>query len=254
MKIKILLALFLLFFNSMVQAAITQVQYKHQYGATSGVGYAFNSNNSAGSLLVLSVSTGISTTFYSVTDTAGNTWSSLPFHHFNTNKAIQIFYVLNANAGPNTVTVTSDGNDMGFTMVEYSSSGLPWTVDSGLTNGKFFDGVTGGGAGTTQQYSGTYSTSGANDLIFVGQADENITQGSHTPTAGFTEIQWDNGHVDAQEEWLGAPAQTNNNSGWDVGTSTNTWAIYLAAFTAVPLNHSNLIRGVSKISGVSLIN
>jgi hypothetical protein len=139
---------------------------------------------------------------------------------------------LSAAAGTPIITVTATGNvvDIGFTASEYSSSGDTWSVDSALSNGSVFDDK--GLGGTTSARTNAWSTAGANDLILMAYMDEATTQATHTPTTSFSEVQWDNGHVDGQAEWLGAGAQTSVTSGWNIATSCNTWALYVAAFTA----------------------
>lgn len=110
------------------------------------------------------------------------------------------------------------------------SGGGTWGLDGGLPSGSSFDGST--IAATTSWRTNAWSTTGTNDYIFMGAGDEANTQGTHTPTGSFSEIQWDNGHVDGQAEWITTSAQTSIQSGWDVATSVATWGLYVAAFTA----------------------
>lgn len=219
--------------------AITRVQFKHQYLASSGTGYAFTSNNTAGNLLVLYVSSswnGGAAQDFTVSDTAGNTWVKFNPKLFKASTGeIQVFYVLSCIGGANTVTVTQPANsagDMGWTAIEYNASGgATWAVDATLTAGSSFDGST--VAGTTSFRTNAWSTAGGTNVILMGLADEQNTQATHTTVpANFSEINFDNTHVDAQAEWLDATAQTNVQSGWDVATSCDTYGLYVVAFTA----------------------
>lgn len=218
--------------------SVTRVQFVHQYPATSGGSGGegnFPSNNTAGNLIVVKVSAGRggAVTNFNVSDTLGNVYSSLPFLQFNGSKAIQIFYVLSCLGGANRISVSFNisAGDLGWTAVEYSNGiSATWLLDSNLPNGSSFD----GSSISNTPLARTNSWNVSAGVLFMGYADENTTQASHTPQpANFNEIQWDNGHIDGDADWLNSGQQTGIVSGWDLATSCNTWALYVASFTTV---------------------
>lgn len=216
-----------------ISAAQTAV---HIYLYGSGGNIVYGSNTTAGNLLFCKASSSDATALTVTSpDSAGNTWSSFTGRTAQSGGVgMRIFYVLSAVGGADTVHING-GSDMGVTCFEYNASGgATWSVDSSLSSGSFFDGST--VSATTNIRTSAWSTAGADDLIYMQYADETNTQATHTTVpANFTEIQWDNGHVDADAVWVDAAAQTSLQSGWDVASSVSTYGLYVVAFTATPL-------------------
>lgn len=186
----------------------------------------------AGNLIVCGVSTG-NNGAVALADSINTSYSHLTQLIFDTNFSVDIFYFLASASGADNVTITSAAGDMSLRCAEYhDSAGGAWTFDNSIS-------VNGASIGATASpRTGNFTTTGSNDVWYMYFADETATWSGACatfpcPTGSFTNIQWDNGHIDAEAEWLGATAQTNLSSGWTASSSASThWAIYLAAFTA----------------------
>jgi hypothetical protein len=95
---------------------------------------SYDSNNTAGNLLVCQIGFGSSGTFSSLIDSAGNTWVRIGgIHSLPDGNSTGLFYVASCKAGPNTVAVTLTGsvaiNFLGIS--EYSpGTGFVSSLDS----------------------------------------------------------------------------------------------------------------------------
>ena len=206
-------------------ASMSRVQFLHQYPATSGTGYAFGSNNTAGNLLI-AVASASGTTSFTFSDSLGNSWTHLTA--MTSPLTINIAYVLNAKGGANSVTLTSAGSDLGFTVVEVNATGgATWAIDSSLTSGS-----TTAGTSTNSPRSNNYSTAGSDDYIFMAWGDENADMTITSETQSFTLINHEVNHADAQFQWLDAGPQTSISSGFNGSTTDDQWGLYIVAFTA----------------------
>src|SRR5690349_1181459 len=115
-----------------LHAAIARVQFKHVYVATSGVGVAFDSNNTLHNFIIVWASGhdgGVAVTC-SISDSQGNTYNPLtpqdnPFNAVSTCG----WYATDIKAGPNTVAVTWSAGDLGWTAIEYSGVALTGALD-----------------------------------------------------------------------------------------------------------------------------
>lgn len=208
--------------------AITRVNTLHQYTAASGTPYSLGTVT-AGNLIVCGVSSGNNGSV-SISDTVnGGGYTQLPQLIFDTNFSLDVFYILSTAGGSNSVTITTSNSDNGLSCAEYSGNG-PWSLDTSTS-------VAGNTqAATASPRAPAVTTSGSNDVFYMYFADETAgwtgsCGGSPCPTGSFSNINWDNTHIDAQAEWLNAPAQTNLSAGWDATSAASThWAIYIAAF------------------------
>lgn len=183
--------------------AITRVQYKHQYPATSGVGYSFTSNNTAGNFIVVVVSGSYSggAFSYSFSDSNGNTYTALSLDSAPATDVKQrMFYSPNIVSGSNQITVTYSGgvSDVGFTAVEYSGIKLTSPLDVEATPLITND-------NTSTLVSNSFNPQ-SGSLIFAAFASEIGVPGGIAPVTGtgITIFQTDNGHYDSQGENLSA--------------------------------------------------
>lgn len=234
--------------GSFALGAISRVNTLHQYPATSGVGYSLGTVT-AGNLIVCGVSTGNNGSV-SLSDTVnGAGYTQLTQLIYDTNFSIDMFYVLSTAGGANSVTATTANSDIGLSCAEYSGGGA-WTLDTSTS-------VAGNTqAATASPRAPSVTTTGSQDIFYMYFADETAgwTGSCATfpcPTGSFSNINWDNGHVDAQAEWLNATAQTNLSAGWDATSSASThWAIYIAAFNS---GSSPVVGSISTNSGTGSI-
>lgn len=229
---KWLLGIVFLFISSPSFGAITRVNTLHQYVALTATPYSLGTVT-AGNLIVCGVSSiGAS---YALSDTVnGSGFTHLTQLLFQSGgDSIDLFYILSSAAGADSITLTYAGfNDTGLSCAEIHTSAGTWSFDNSIK----FDGSS--IAGTASPRTGNFTTTGADDYWWMFFADEANTWSGNCatfpcPTGSFSNIQWDNGHVDGQAEWKDATAQTNLSSGWDATSSAvSSWGIYLAAFTA----------------------
>jgi len=92
----------------------------------------------------------------------------------------------------------------------------------------------------------TVTTTGSNDYLYAIYGDESTTQASHTPTpASFTEVQFDNTHIDGTGEWKNATAQTLVKIGWDIATANTTVGVGVVAFTNTPAGGGTSANGLT---------
>ncbi len=136
--------------------------------------------------------------------------------------SILIWYALNIAAGPNTVTISGAGIDVGITAVEYS--GVATSGAIGITSTlPYF-----GGTPTTTPTSSSFTPS-AGSLLFVAFADETNPQNSIAAGSGYTLIQGDGNHVDIEEDNVNSSAGSQTAS-ITVSFATWSWAMYVVEF------------------------
>lgn len=206
----------------------------HTYTETSGAGIAAGTA-SAGDLLYVSCSGSVWSGF-GTTSSPSSTWVCNPIGLYESNAAsIQSCYSLSAAGGVTTITPAwTGGGDVGCnTSIVHSSSGGTWATDSNpeISTGSYVD-TSAGGRDAVAFIASTITTAGSDDYLYMQYGDEAATQASHiTSPANFTEIQWDNGHVDGCAEWLDATAQTALPSGWNVTDRNTSSGLLVNAFT-----------------------
>lgn len=210
-------------------AAVSRIQVKHQYPATSGTAYPFASNNTAGDFIVIVVSgsdTAVPT--IAVSDSAGNSYSSLTLSAPTTggqSVAVRMFYAANILGGANSVTVTATNlGDIGFTAVEYSGvkTVSPLDTEATPTNQQGF--------GATTATSTAFAPQ-SGSLIFAGYANETTDPGVTTGT-GVTVFQSDNTHFDIQGDSASASAGSQAITFTLTNANSARYAVVAAAFLA----------------------
>jgi len=215
-------------------ASAARVQSRHAYFANTSVGamvLAYSSSNTAGNLLVTFASynrTG--PRIPSVSDSQGNTWQvispSIDFTTVGDNVTMYAAYAMNCAGGPNTVT-WSDGTGNGF-----GDSGLEILEYSGIVTTNALDGsfqkTATIGSPTRTPITDSF-TLNQRDLVLVCFADEHTPQSSVLAGSGYTTIQSDPGHIDAEAEILGIDAGSKTAS-WVLSNPSETWSIQVMAF------------------------
>jgi hypothetical protein len=208
-------------------AAITRVNTLHQYIASSGTGYSLGTVT-AGNLIVCKVSSGNNGTV-SLSGSVNGAYTQLTQRIFDTNFSHDMFYKLSSGAGAESITITTSNTDNGISCAEFQDSGAgTWSFDTSIS----VDGSA--QAATASPRSGNYTTSG-NGVVYMSFADETATWSGTCatfpcPTGSFSNINWDNTHIDADAEWLNSTAGTQS-SGWDATSAASThWSIFVAAF------------------------
>lgn len=238
-------------------ATITRVNTLHQYTASSGTPYSLGTVT-AGNAIVCGVSTGGPVAAVTLSDSVnGSAYTHLSQLAFDSGVGtIDIFYLLSAGAGATSITPTTTAGDIGLSCEEIHTSAGTWSFDNSIS----VDGSL--QAATASPRTGNFTTTGNDDYWFMYFADEQESwTGSCAtvpcPTGSFTNIQWDNTHIDAQAEWLDATQQTNLSSGWTATSAAVThWAIYLSAFkaTSTVTITPGLPRGLSSNGGRIVVN
>lgn len=207
--------------------AITQVQKIHNYPSGSGsFTLTFGSSVVAGHLIVVGVGAsntgGISISASgggTYVCTAGPTGAGLAG-----GQPSSICYTLSATGGATTVTVTCAAcSDMGGTAVEYA--GCSCAVDNIGTAGNIGSGLT----PTATPTSNSFTPASSGEVLFWNFADEFTSFSSITAGAGYTLINADTSHNDAQEHILSSTgiAQT---ASFTLNTTSLTWALQGLAF------------------------
>lgn len=219
----------------------TRVQARHAYPSTTGATsvLAYSSNVTAGNLLVCMVSFNRTSTFTrSIADTLGNTWTFGTDIDF-TDAGVDNTYMVTAwcianGSGPNTVTFSdlslNGFGDGGQFNAEYSApagfAATPLDVQ-GNTCG-MVSCANDATATTTTPTSASFSPT-QRDLILAFYADEHTAQSSIVAGSGYTLIQADATHADAQEENLGVNSGARTAS-FTLGNASNHWIIKTLAF------------------------
>lgn len=198
------------------------VQSATEY-TTDGV-LAYSSNVTGGNLLIAVVS-GSGTADPSVSDSLGNSWTDIPRllgGGGGTSFTLKMFYTISTSTGANTVTITGLPADQGMSIYEYSGIEAVSPLDNSTST--FAD--VGATATTTPT---VYMTTQRRGLLFLAFADE-TTNNTFTAGSGFTLRENTTNHVDAQQEGVFDPGPQT--ASFTLGTSVNTWGLYLAAFKA----------------------
>ena len=192
---------------------------------TSTVVASFNSNNTAGNLIIVAVRISSLTTTVGIADTQTNTYSSAISQPQATNThQIQIFYAANVKAGANTVTATYSASDNHPWMAIYEYSGL--TTISPL------DQVAGAqGSNATPNSGLTPSTIASNELVFAELGLPAASAAVVTPGLGFTLRQQDVNTSRAATEDMVVGA-SNQYAGSFALSGTQTWSAAVATFIA----------------------
>jgi len=156
--------------------AIALIQSKTD---TSGaLSLAFNADNTAGNMLIVlaTCSPGMTPDTYTISDTRGNTYVTLPSRYYPIGGFCQLFYAFNSAAGSNTITLASTGPQLTTTLALHEFSGVSaLDVHAAAT-----------GSGTSQD-SGPITTNFANALLFGYEAS--AAQAIVTPGIGWTQAE-----------------------------------------------------------------
>lgn len=216
--------------------SITRVQYKHQYVATSGTGYAFTSNNTAGNFIVVGVSGAASTDTaanFTISDSQGNSYTALtisPQPAYIGYAIARIFYAYNIKAGANSVAVSiaNSSQDLGFTAVEYS--GIKSTADPLDVEATPIRETS---VSNTTTHSSSFSPQ-TGSLIFAIWADELINPNIMTVT-GANILQTDFAHYDSIAEKLSANSGSQQLVFNFTASGNSTRVICLACFLPAPV-------------------
>jgi hypothetical protein len=114
----------------------------------------------------------------SISDTLGNTWSSVPVQDNSTTATdVRIWYAQNVKGGANTITVTQPWSvSIGFYLIEYSGVATTSALDT--TSGKIAL------AASHVADTGNLTTSGCRDLV-VGLFADTWGSGNMTPASGW---------------------------------------------------------------------
>jgi hypothetical protein len=150
--------------------------------------------------------------------------------------SIKLFYAMNITGGSTTITLSSSPIDVGIHAVEYSGVATGTALD--VTNTAVANGNT-----TTTPTSGSF-TPAVGDLVYAYFGDEATGQTSITAGTGYTIISATGNHADASENNLAAASGPQTTS-FTVGTATQTWALYVAAFKASGSGGSTLLCGTA---------
>jgi hypothetical protein len=188
----------------------------------------FTSPNTANSTIIALGFWQVSGVFSAtITDTIGNTYSSIPAVDNPQGVAMQIFYLPHTQAGANTVTITmSAGFDsyVGLAIFEYA----------GLGGSSILEGSAGQYAPATTSAASTppVMTSSSDSLLFAGFAD---TDGSGviTPGPAWTALVTNDGF------YMLAEARIVSTTGTFAASATlpstdNSWVAVMAAFQGAP--------------------
>jgi len=200
--------------------AITRVQYKYAYPATSGTGYAFASNNTLHNFIVVIVSGAGTSTSMAISDTQGNTYTALTLN--NTDINAQMFYAADIKSGANSVKATYTGwSDVGFMAVEYSGIATSNPLDVEATPVQI-------DTATKTCTSNSFNPQ-TGSLIFAAWANESADPGTATGS-GMTVFSPSNSHYDVQGENLSATTGSQTISFNLTNTSSGFWIVNVAAF------------------------
>ena len=169
-----------------VSNASTPVAFVQSTGSNNNAGattivQAFTSPVTAGSLIVVAVSWGNSSTL-TCSDTQGNLYTTLPTQFDSSNdQALGICYAPNAQAGATTVTATFGSNASYRRILVHEYRGIATTNPVDVTTGTIANGTTAANAITT----GSVTTTTAGALIFAAVMDDAGTTTIQAGT-GFT--------------------------------------------------------------------
>lgn len=192
-------------------------QYYANGGGAASQTLAYGSNNTANNLLVAVVfwiTAGVNTT---VTDTAGNNWSSLSSVVISAGKFVQLFYAPKCKSGANTVKATfssTGGTFVAMSIAEYSGVN---TLDKQASAA---------GSSTSASSGATPTTNHAIELVlgYISAANSGITV---TPGSGFT-------IRDTNVTWTAIEDLVTSSTGAQTATfglnSTNEWGAGVATF------------------------
>jgi hypothetical protein len=155
-----------------------------------------------------------------ISDTNSNTWNPLTILFDSpTGTSCQIWWA-DAKAGNMTATVTGMTSDPGGTLVQYrSTTGLAFTHD--------VDNQVKAGASSATP-SGAQITTTGTGLVWGYYANE-LSTSTITAGTGYTLIQADGTHIDAQEEQLNTAAG-NYTVVFNSSPGVANWSIYTTSF------------------------
>jgi hypothetical protein len=224
-KLRTLLFLVATFAFAASASANWQVVQSTQSPQTQGttVSVQFPTSVTPGNLIIVHVISAL-TSQATVTDSLGNTYTLGAMSvgtGSNFTISAQVFYVPNALGGPDTVTVSiPSGTFLNFFLYEVSGAVTAAPVD--VT-------ATGNGLGATV-YTGTATTTSANDFVFVGTAHH---YGYPTPGSGFVALLNTPTGISEYETPPFAGAIVSGGSTIAGINPTLPWAAALVAFKAV---------------------
>lgn len=198
------------------------VQSRSTSGGGSGAKtLAYNSNVTAGSLLVLTLTT-FGTDVLSVTDSQGNTWTKAMASAVNGFLNGSVWYAIAGSGAANTVTVNALGSNHGFAIHEYS--GIDPTVPLGST-------TTNTGTGTAVD-AGSCAVPGAGSLVVAmwGQRSNFIAS---TAGAGWTARESQTNGSSAAANYSEDKSSSASVAGTFTSASSCNWVACAVSFAVV---------------------
>lgn len=182
-----LFTLLILLVSTPTWAATAFVQGKGSNSGAAGttIAVTYDSNITAGNLIVLAVAWNDTTSTASCADGAGNTYTGGPVITDATNlRRIQAFYALNVTGGAltTTCTISSSVSRRGLIVHEVSGAATASALD--VAAGQAQQNVT---TATDNITSGAATTTQNGDYIFGASADMNLACNTTLPGTGFTD-------------------------------------------------------------------
>ena len=159
--------------------AITLIQEKHDYTFGSGKILVYDSNITAGNLLVAYIDSGTAGTGVAATasDSRGNVWTRITAFGggYGGATSCAFFYAVAGSTGPNTVTFVTGGTTLISQIVEFSGTVISGVIDGvGVTN-----------TGNSNSPNVNITTNNINELIIA--APDPAAGSTNGPGAGWTQ-------------------------------------------------------------------
>lgn len=213
--------------TSYLTPAFVQATAASTVPASATLAKAYTSNNTLGNMLLCATRVYNSGTLptYTVTDNNGNTWIKAPAGFFShATSGVDLWYALNCNAGPNTVTITvSNPNNCHPNMVISEYSGIA-TVSALDTQSSAQS-----GANSTTPNSGNITTAQTKEVLAGFCENESLDGLSNTPDAGWTARANASGNLFYCDQIVSATGTYAYSS---VLSSSVAWGAYIAGFKA----------------------
>lgn len=204
---------------------ITRIQGKHAYVSTSAT---FDNPVALGNLILVAYSGSFGNVATNApTDNLGHTYTILANSSLGGNS--QLAYTFVTNPGSCTITgTTTSPSDPGMSVYEYHGVDPLGTIIGAAGTGPFNSG-----------FQATINAT-AGGMIFAAWANEGADNYA-SPATGFSLIQHDTGHFDAQLEYLNIPTTTTYTAGINrVGSSNDM--ITAASFTVAASGVDGLVK------------
>lgn len=187
------------------------------------ISLAFQTNNTAGNLIVAFVRMSSSDQTVTVTDTVGNVYADAVSQVQTADgHQIHLFYARNIAGGPNTVKATFSSTNNHPWLAIYEYSGLSPTNPLDQTAARQ-------GSGTNPTAGPASATTSTSELIFAGTGFQNSYGGTVTAGSGFTIAQQDTGTSRAANQTTVVSASGPYTATFNVSAAAD-WSVVLAIF------------------------